>query len=152
MSEQYINIAIVATVTSFISLVATLLIVYIYVRYEQMRQNISFRMIAFLCFADALWEVIHIISLYRLFTNDKPDSQLCTGLGMLTTFSRLAIISWTTAIAYAVFTNQVQGKQIDDLADQEGMLQLFCFLIPFVAAWTYKTSPSFFTVFDLLLF
>lgn len=121
---------------SCVSLLATSLILYIYAKYRPMRRNISFRMIFYLCLSDAIWGADHLLTIIRVLLKEGgPGSEACLFQNWITTYSRLAIIAWTTVIAYAVYLNQVKGRQIEELEDQEGLLQLVATIIPISAAF-----------------
>lgn len=133
--SQWDNDHIIRTISfaiSVVSLGATLFLIYVFSRFRHIRQNFSFRMIFYLSLSDFIWETVHIISFIRLSGFDDQYNILCRVEGSLTSFSRLSILCWTTAIAFTVYQNQVQNIQVAYLTSKEWKYQLFCVGIPVI--------------------
>lgn len=116
------------------SLFATSTILFLFVRYKNMRANFSFRLIAELCLADMIWALNHLGSSVSQFLTTDRGSSLCQVQAWITTYSRLSIVSWTTAIALVLYLNQIKREKMESISQKIWVFHMVCTFLPMIVA------------------
>lgn len=134
MGDSELGPRITSLCTSIISVVATLFIFYIFLRLSGGKKKIHFawKFVVFLCFSDFLWGFLHIGSFLVHEIDDEPKSNetICMIESITTTFSRLAIIFWTTGIALANYLITIKDFKQHAIANKEWVFTLLCYGLP----------------------
>ena len=129
-------------VSSSLSLMGSLFIIFFYIRYKDARTFASW-LVFQLSIADCGEALTHLMIPY-VYNTDNPD--MCVAQGFLSNFFNLCSVFWTSVIAFSIYI--ILSKPNQNIQKYQPWFRLFAFVLPLVISllpiiWDqYGSSPG----------